>query len=67
MGTECDWLTRHDECTDLSGKLKTELLQALDLAIDFVDYCRAGHTLECKCDSCVWLKQARSFRVDQVF
>ena len=58
MEAECRWVTSYDEFADLSCKPKAELLQGLDLAIDFVGFCRAGHGRACRCDSCVWLKQA---------
>ncbi len=58
MEAECRWVTNYDEFADLSCKPEAELLQALDLAIDFVGFCRGGHWRACRCDSCVWLQQA---------
>jgi hypothetical protein len=62
METECRWLSSYDDYASPASKPAAELLEALDLAIDYVDCCRAGHKRACRCDSCVWWREARSVR-----
>lgn len=66
MEVECRWLGGYDDYDNLANKPAAELLEALDFAIDYVDYFRAGHKRACRCESCVWWKDARSVRAQMI-
>lgn len=58
---ECEWLYHSDESTALAQKPLDAVVDALSLAVLYVDACvtRAGHGRGCHCEACDWLKQAR--------
>lgn len=59
---ECEWLYHNDESVALVEKSLDALLEALGLAMLYVDACvtRAGHDARvCPCRACGWLKQAQ--------
>lgn len=61
---DCSWLYYNDEFSALENKAVTEVVDALEFAIDYVEALayRIGHrpTGRCPCEVCVWLKKARA-------
>ena len=64
MKAECRWLGSCDSYFSLHLKPEAKLLEALDLAIDYVDYYRSDHKRACECESCAWWKKARRIRAE---
>jgi len=59
---ECEWLYHNDESVALAEKPFDAVVEALGLAVLYVDACvtRAGHKARgCRCEACDWLKGAR--------
>ena len=58
---ECEWLYHSDESTALAQKPLDAVVDALSLAVLYVDACvtRAGHGRGCHCEACDWLRRAR--------
>ena len=59
---ECEWLYHSDESAALTEKPLDAVVDALSLAVLYVDACvtRAGHGVRaCHCEACDWLRRAR--------
>ncbi len=59
---ECEWLYTNDESVALTEKPLDVVVDALRLAVLYVDACvtRASHNVRaCHCEACDWLKRAR--------
>ena len=59
---ECDWLNSTEEFNDLAAKPMGFLYRALTFGIDYVDARNVlsnHHEMECGCDNCEWLEDAR--------
>lgn len=58
--TECRWLDAIDWGADTSSMSASELLQALEIAISFINQYKAHHDREsCDCQTCSWLRDTR--------
>ncbi len=60
---ECDWLNSTDNFNDLTAKPMEFLYRALKFGIDYVDSQNVlsnHHEMECDCDNCEWLEDARN-------
>ena len=59
--TECRWIDFDNGGEVLSRKSTSELIEALDRAVNFVeDRCTHHNRKECDCHTCSWLRDARS-------
>lgn len=61
-GTECLWLSDHDEFSILARKPIEDLFEAFTFTIDYVDayVTRDNHNpRRCACETCHWLREAR--------
>ncbi len=59
---ECEWLFHFGEYASLADKSETELLQAIEFALDYVnaDVVRREHdSTHCDCESCNWLRRGQ--------
>jgi len=59
---ECEWLYHNDESVALAEKPLDAVIEALGMAVLYVDACvtRASHhPRTCHCEACDWLRRAR--------
>lgn len=58
--TECRWLDQLDRTANAASLSAAELIQALDIAISFMDQHNAHHDRQaCDCRTCAWLRDTR--------